>query len=89
MVMLVTEKSYSDTTVVLELGDHPFVRHRTSVSYSSANYFRTDRIERAIEQGWAVPRDPLATGVLRQLRDGLHSSPFTVQAIKEYCEGRW
>lgn len=50
-VMLRTATEFTDDTVVLEPGDHPFVRHATSVHYSTADLFQVDKLLDAMRRG--------------------------------------
>lgn len=48
-VMVRTAKGYTDPTVILEAGDHPFIRHKSSVHYSKAKWFKMSRIQAALK----------------------------------------
>lgn len=88
-VMLRTATRFTDETVVLQPGDHPFVRHASSVHYSTATHFSVRAISRAVEVGTCHPREDLSASMLERLRAGLLASPFTVNALKEYCRARF
>ncbi|HET8649067.1 MAG TPA: hypothetical protein VFL95_03430 [Gemmatimonadales bacterium] len=47
-VSFVTARSYTDATVILQPGDHPFIRHATSVDYGGAKLWRVEMIEHEI-----------------------------------------
>lgn len=88
-VMLRTAKHFTDRTVVLEDGDHPFVTRPTSVDYSMANYFTASFISDALKSGRCHPQADVAPDLLERIRNGLLSSSHTVHAIREYCRGRF
>ena len=82
-VMVRSRKQYTDHTVVLQKGDHPFVRHSTSVEYSTAARFKVSRLQRGSLES---DMDP---DLLQRVRDGLLRSPYTVRAIKRLCGSLW
>ena len=88
-VMLRTARHYTDTTVVLMVGDHPFVRHESSVHYSSARYFTVSALEHAHRLGRCSLQADMSRALLANARDGLLRSPFTVNAVREFCRGRF
>lgn len=68
MAMLTTKKSYSDTTVELNIGDHPFITHPTVVSYMDANCFKVDELEKGIKSGMVKPNEPFTRPVLEKIK---------------------
>ena len=88
-VMLRSAKAYTDSTLVLEPGDHPFVRHSSSVHYSSACCFPISRTSQAMAHGTCHLVDDMSPALLQRARDGLLISPFTVEALKVYCRIRF
>ena len=86
-VMLRTAKSFTDDTVVLHPGDHPFIRHPTAVQYSTAECFRVKRLIKAIQQGQCHLKEDMSEELLDRVRDGLLRSPFTVNRVRSLCEG--
>ena len=85
-VMLRTATKFTDTTVTLNVGDHSFVKHESSVHYSTAQYFSVPALLAAMKSGRCHLRDTMTPALLRRLRQGLLSSPFTVNAVKTACE---
>jgi hypothetical protein len=85
-VMLRTARSFTDNTTVLEPGDHPFIRHKSAVQYSTARFFRVGRIDKALGEGRCHLLDDMSGDLLRLVRDGLLRSPYTVHAIRDYCK---
>lgn len=88
-VMLRTAKHFTDETLILAPGDHPFIRHPTAVHYSSARWFSVEALRTAIDKGRCHPREPASPDLLKNCRKGLLSSPFTVHAIRDYCRPLW
>lgn len=88
-VMLVTRRSFTDKTVVLNDDDHPFVRHLSSVHYSTANYFYLKHIQRAVQKGRCHIKEDMTDDLLQRVRDGLLDSPRTPHTIRDYCQVRF
>lgn len=88
-VMVRTHVRFTDPTVVLNVTDHPFVKHESSVHYSSARFFSVARIQRALATGRAHLREDMSEALFARVRAGLLESPFTVHAIKAYCTQRF
>jgi hypothetical protein len=85
-VMLRTAKHYTDPTVVLQVGDHPFISRPSSVHYSTAQRFRVSEIIRlSARQDCGIQPD-LPKAVLAKVQAGLAASPYVVPSIRTYCE---
>jgi hypothetical protein len=82
MVNLTTQRPYSDTTVVFQSGDHPFIRHPTVVNYSDARLVNAAKLDAAIKAGICLQLAPVSPVVLNQIQAGLRRSPFTPNKIK-------
>ena len=85
-VMLRTATEFTDDTVVLQPGDHPFVRHATAVHYSTAGLFQVDKLLDAMQRGECRLRQDMNETLLDEVRDGLLRSPFTIHRIRDLCE---
>jgi len=88
IVPLRTKRRHSDTTVVLDVGDHPFIRHPTVVHYSDLQVVRVSAILRCIRDRHAQLVEDVSEELLERIRNGLERSPFTVKAHLEYCLAR-
>lgn len=88
-VRLRTAREYTDTTVVLQAGDHSFVRHASSVDFSTAARFTSKDISKLLNSGRCHLRDDMSEDLLARVREGLLRSPFTRRDIKVYCEERF
>lgn len=53
IVNLTTLRDWSDTTLVLQRGEHRFIKHDTVVNYKDARVARTDAILATIQNGEA------------------------------------
>lgn len=88
-VMVRTATRFTDSTVVLRSGDHPFVKHDSSVHYSTAQYLSISGLTKAIKSGRCHPKADMSQQLLDRVRHGLLESPFTVNAIRDYCRSRF
>ena len=88
-VMVRSKKEFTDDTVVLEEGDHPFVRHPSSVHYSTARIFRVRKIRLALNRGWCSLHRDMFRDLLKRVKQGLLDSAFTVPTIRDYCLKRF
>ena len=85
-VMFTTHKSYTDDTLILKPGDHPFVKHPTSVHYSTAECRQVQRILKQMRTGRCHLRESLSPSLLRQAQRGFLRSPRSVRGLVEKCK---
>ena len=83
-VMVRTHRQFTDPTVILVPGDHPFIKHESSVHFSSAQLFRVSRIQRALATGQGHLLEDMTRELLSTVRNGLLESPFTVHAMRAH-----
>ncbi len=88
-VMLRTTRRHTDDTLILDIGDHPFVKHESSVHYSSAQQFKVRAVLREMARGRCHLRENISSNLLARVRQGLLDSPYTVHAIRDYCAERF
>ncbi len=87
--MVVTRRVHSDTTTVLQVGEHPFIKHDSSVSYSTARTFSVAALDEWLAEGDAQFKSPLSPHLLAKIRKGLIDSDFTVNAIREHFRAQF
>lgn len=85
IVMVVSAKSYTDKTVVLRAGDHPFIEHESHVSYGDARYFTEQQLKKAQRLGQLVMQPDMSLQLLTRVRLGLLTSSRTIHEIKDFC----
>lgn len=85
MVNLTTQRPHSDTTVVLNTGDHPFVRHPTVVNCSDARFVDVRQLEQEVRAGYFTAQATCTALVLQRIQSGVLASKFTPMKIKTYC----
>jgi hypothetical protein len=70
-----------DRTCVLDVGDHPFIRHESYVAYNHARlHSHQDLIERE-QKGVFRKGTPIEGAVLKRIFEGLRNSPRTPNYI--------
>jgi len=89
MVNLTSMRPGADTTVVLDRGDHSFIRHETVVYYGDARFADPGALEKGVGAGMATRHDPLNDDLLKRVQDGLLESNETPIRIKRYCHKRF
>jgi hypothetical protein len=82
MVNVTTRRPHSDTTTILQVGDHPFVQKPSVIFYADARMVDTRLLDAAVQRGAYQPHVPFLTPVLRKIQQGLLSSGFTPKKIK-------
>lgn len=89
IVMLVTKRAHTDHTCVLRAGDHHFITHDSSVSYSTATFANVPQMVAAVAKGAAFKLAPLDRSTLQRVQQGLLDSPYTVGTVRAYCAERF
>lgn len=89
IVNLTTKRETSDLTVVLDRGDHPFIKHPTVVNYSDARFVEVSLLEQAVNRRYFRQHSPFTPAVLKKIQQGLLKSPFTPLKIKHYCKSKF
>lgn len=80
-VMLTSLRPYSDRSCILNPGDHPFVRHATSVSYRNVLRWTGERLAQLVADGIARSRQPVSEDVLERMRTAFFQSAHTPNAM--------
>lgn len=87
--MVVTSKPHTDKTVVLQEGDHPFIRHESNVAYGSATLTEVRKLQAALSATKLRPYPDMSKPLLKQVREGLMHSSRTINDIANYCANQW
>ena len=75
-VNLTTYDPRKDQAVVLGVGDHPFIRHRTCVNYVGARVATDLQLEQLKIARRLATHTPVTAELLQRLRDGAAQSPW-------------
>jgi hypothetical protein len=89
IVSVTTLRESKDQTVILRVGDHPFVRHDSAIFYRGAMIADSTRIGGEIAAGLALAREKCTAATLKLVQDGVGASPFTPPKILRFCKERW
>lgn len=85
-VSLTSKKIDSDTTVILQSGDHSFIKKDTVISYSDTRQITKDVLIDRIKQKYFGTNDVFDEDKLKIIQDGLLKSPYTPNGIKNQCK---
>ena len=80
-VPVITARKIFDTTCILDVGDHDFIKQRSCVHYARADV-RT--VKHLAKRGSL--RDPLADDVLERVCAGIFGSPYSSPWVKKFYE---
>lgn len=83
-VPVTTKRRYSETLVQLAIGDHPFIKWQSVISYSYATIRTVEEIEAAVNCGKAKLMDRVTDQLLKRVRMGLRDSEFTPNGVRRY-----
>jgi hypothetical protein len=83
MVNVTTQRPHSDTTTVLNRGDHPFIQRPSVVLYADARTVDARLLDQAVTSGAFRAHTVFSGPILGRIQAGLQTSPFTPKKIKE------
>jgi hypothetical protein len=77
-ILIVNFTSYDrfeDQACILDMGDHPFIRHRTCVNYPRANAKSSNaQLDELRSRGRLLMLDPVTPELLQRMREGAAAS---------------
>jgi hypothetical protein len=85
IVSVTTLRNSKDQTVILRVGDHPFIRHDSTIFYGDAMIVDAGRLETEITAGLALLREKCPRSTLKLVQDGVGASPFTRPKFLRFC----
>jgi hypothetical protein len=83
-IPVTTKCKHSERLVQLAVGDHPFIKWQSVISYAYARIRTVEEIETAIQCGKAKQMDPVEEQLLKRIRMGLRDSDFTPNGVRHY-----
>lgn len=83
MVSLSTMKPHSDQTVLIQVGEHPFIQHDTCAVYSDVRKTTAEKLQQIEVSRQLARRDRASPQLLEKLRKGLFASVRTPNAMRE------
>ena len=89
IVSVTTLRNSKDQTVILRAGDHPFIRHDSTIFFGDAMIVDARRLESEIAAGLALVREKCSAATLKLVQDGVLASPFSRPKILRFCREHW
>ena len=92
-VNISTRQEYSDSTVVLKPGEHPYIKHDSIVYYTDAQVLDLNSVEAALNAKTrsfvCQDHESCSEALLKRIQKGLIDSPHTPKGIKKDCRILW
>lgn len=85
IVNLTSQRTHSDTTVVVQPGEHPFVQHPTVVFFADARIVDANHIAAAMKAGTFHTHQDCSAALLLKIQQGLLASTMTPQKVKLFA----
>ena len=79
-----SRKPWSDDTIVLDRGDHPFIRHETVIAYTEIRIVEARVIELQLARGKVVRKERIRRAVLDRVVDAVLNSTNTATKFKQF-----
>lgn len=83
LVSFSTWNEQSDNSCVLKAGDHPFISHKTCVSYENASLKLVSAIEVAVDNDTITPHSPVDHEIMLRIFEGAEKSNRLPLGCKE------
>jgi hypothetical protein len=84
LVNLTSLRSDSDTTLVLNRGDHPFIVKASVISFSDAIATDVRRVAAGIDAGYFSKQTPCSAALIKRIQEGILASRRTPQKVKAF-----
>lgn len=84
-VSTVHNKSHEDHTVILQPGDHEFIKQKSYVAFDYAKRVRLDILESHANKGKITFKEDVPDELFNRILDGLLKSPKTPRHLKSIC----
>ena len=82
MVNVTTQRPHSETTTILNVGDHPFIQKPSVIFFADARMVDTRLLDAAVRRGACNAHAAFQARVLLKIQAGLLASTFTPKKIK-------
>ncbi len=83
---LTTLRHNADQTVILQPGDHAFIRHPSFVLYSDCRIIAVAELAKLAATGLALPQQPFAARVLAEIQSGAFVSDYTARKVVNFLK---
>lgn len=71
VVTVTTYKDEKDPACILEVGDHPFIRHKSCISYRNARRVSHAPLQALVDRGRLISHERICPSVLERIVSGL------------------
>ena len=92
VVNITTLRGAKDQTVVLQRGEHLFIKHDSCVNYSRAEIFEVEKLQEHFVSGRAKLQSDMTPSLTALVLGGFTASPFTRNRIfgfiRNYMAGK-
>lgn len=75
-----------DSTCLLDVGDHPFIKHPSYVYYRKADVYASTSLSAGVEAGDIILKTPCPDNSFKRILDGFSVSQFVSNKIKNYYQ---
>ena len=83
-VNITTEVGYSDTSCVLSVGDHSFIKQDSVIRYEDTEIISVNKLKEGIKSDKFSPRKPLSKEILERIKKGAKDSLYLPPKYLKY-----
>lgn len=83
VVNFTTKRRGVEQTLVLDAGDHPFIKHESCALFSDAKVVPVSALQQGEAAGKVMRQPRFSAAVLKRIQEGMMKSSFTPQMVKE------
>lgn len=76
----------SDPACILNVGDHPFIKHKSFVYYEQSVPLRFSGLQQRVQNGELIPYDDLTEDVLEKVMQGFYKSNRTPKQVLKFLK---
>lgn len=89
IISITTLRNNVDQTVILQPGEHPFIRKPSAVYYQRALIADAGQIDAAVRRGQAALHAKFSQHTIRVIQEGVMASPYTPDFVIVFCRRAW
>ena len=84
IVSVTTMRIGRDSSCLIEVGDHPFIQHQSSINYGEARIVQNDDLDWNTKLGKIEQLEPVDEAVLEKIRHGAEVSPYISEGCRRF-----
>lgn len=77
---------WQDRSCILNVGDHPFIKHESFVNYRRAKVISFIQLFNGINKGLLIKKEDIGTDVLKRIQDGARKTKFLPTGLKDWFD---